>query len=82
MKFTPTVLQKSFLPEILDRDEKAKAKLRLFLTSDNWFKDKGQKFEKAYLRDPYKMKTKKNTGEVYQSVKVLISKARKEGGNC
>ena len=80
MKFTPTVLQKSFISEIQDRDEKAKAKLRLFLACDNWFKDKRQKFDKAYLSDPYKTKIKKEYRRGLPiGTKVSISKARKKG---
>ena len=43
----------------LTQDERARAKLGLFLATDNWFKDKGQKFKKAYVMDPYKVKNKK-----------------------
>ena len=80
IKFSPTLLQKSFFSEIEDQDEKAKAKLRLFLATDNWFKDKGNKFKKAYLLDPYNMKNKKEYRRGLPIGKrVVISKARKKG---
>ena len=80
IKFSPTLLQKSFFSEIEDQDEKAKAKLRLFLATDNWFKDKGNKFKKAYLMDPYNMKNKKEYRRGLPiGTRVVISKARKKG---
>ena len=80
IKFSPTLLQKSFFSEIEDQDEKAKAKLRLFLATDNWFKDKGNKFKKAYLMDPYNVKNKKEYRRGLPiGTRVVISKARKKG---
>ena len=80
IKFSTTLLQKSFFSEIEDQDEKAKAKLRLFLATDNWFRDKGNKFKKAYLMDPYNVKNKKEYRRGLPiGTRVVISKARKKG---
>ena len=84
MKFSPTVMQKNFFfkndDPTLTQDERARAKLGLFLATDNWFKDKGQKFKKAYVMDPYKVKNKKEyRRRLPIGTRVVISKARKKG---
>ena len=64
----------------LTKDEIAKGKLGLFLATENWFKDKGQKFKKAYVMDPYKIKNKKEYRRMLpKGTRVVISKARKKG---
>ena len=84
MKFTPTVIQNNFFYKNddpnLTKDERVKGKLGLFLASDNWFKDKGNKFKKAYLMDPFKIKNKKEyRRRLPLGTRVVISKARKKG---
>ena len=84
IKFTPTVMQNNFFLKnddpTLTQDERARAKLGLFLATENWFKDKGHKFKKAYVMDPYKVKNKKEyRRRLPIGTRVVISKARKKG---
>ena len=84
IKFTPTVMQNKFFfkndDPTLTREEIAKGKLGLFLATENWFKDKGHKFKKAYVMEPYKVKGKKEyRRRLPIGTRVVISKARKKG---
>ena len=84
MKFTPTVIQNKFFfksdDQNLTKDDRAKGKLGLLLASENWFKDKANKFKKAYVMDPYKIKNKKEYRRgLPLGTRVVISKARKKG---
>ena len=64
----------------LTQEEIAREKLGLFLVTENWFKEKGQKFKKAYLMDPYTVKNKKEyRRRLPFGTRVVISKARKKG---